>query len=477
MITDLLQRIVTVVLASFVLIFLCVVGIGLFLQRAWFPFVGGLVMTDLVIWLLALGILPLAALIVGIVWLLRGRYVESGPSGGYLLHLFGTKALPPLLPVTPRIAGATNIATIKPNIPRLGDMLDSFFQSTEGRLEVFQGYRQDETPRYGPWPGVIGVSGAQNVGKSVTITTLVVMALLQHARVVVCDTHYQKSRSLYKKLVALEEWITFAKTEQEVLAEAQHFSTELANRKRGGNPYPYVFVLDEAASILKRSEIGRDVIPMIEEGSQEGQGFNMTIILGIHDFSQDGLGDVRIRGFLNFIYCHRMEPDQAKFIQAFNTRKTKAMIAKLPPGHTVAKDETNEVEYLIMPFADSKDALRARERMLHLSPGPAKPLTISPSTEHVRLIESGGESGESTVKRPAEPGESLTGPGASGESLTSPGENVVSSEDRDAVILAISALVDQGRPLTREGIKEYLGWNNRKHWVVKAVCDKYGIAC
>src|SRR5262249_43244477 len=159
----------------------------------------------------------------------------------------------------------------------------------KGRLEVFQGFRQDETPRYGPWPGVIGVSGAQNVGKSVTITTLVVMALFQHARVVVCDTHYQKSRSLYKKLVALEEWIVFAKTEAEVLAEAQHFSSELANRKRGGNAYPYVFVLDEAASILKRSDIGRDVIPVIEEGSQEGQGYNMTIILGIHDFSASGL--------------------------------------------------------------------------------------------------------------------------------------------------------------------------------------------
>ena len=170
---------------------------------------------------------------------------------------------------------------------------------------------------------------------------------------------------------------------------------------------------------------------------------------------------------LNWVYCHRMEPDQAKFIPAFNDRKTKAMIAKLPPGHTMAKDEQNEVEYLIMPFADSKDALRARERMLHLS-GPSKPLTISPS-EDARLIEA-GES-ESMVKRPAEPCES-------GESLTSNGESRrVSAEERDAVILAVSALVNQGKPLSREAIKGHLGWNNKKHWIVKAVCDEYGIAC
>ena len=466
---NILQRIITVVLASFVLIFLLVVGIGLFLQRAWFPFVGGLVMTDLIIWLAVLGILPLAALIFGIVWLVRGRYVESGPAGGYVLRFFGAKALPPLLPVTPRIAGATKIAQIKPNIPRLGDMLDTFFRDTEGRLEVFQGFRQDETPRYGPWPGVIGVSGAQNVGKSVTITTLVVIALMQHAKVVVCDTHYQKSRSLYKKLVGLEEWITFAKTEEEVLREAQLYSAELANRKRGGNPYPYVFVLDEAASVLKRSEVGRDIIPAIEEGSQEGQGFNMTIILGIHDFSQDGLGDVRIRGFLNWVYCHRMEPDQAKFIPAFNTRKTKAMIAKLPPGHTMAKDETNEVEYLIMPYADSKDALRARERMLQLGER-VQPLTISPS-EDLRLIEGGESERGETVSVPIEPGEA-------GESVVSPNAD---REDEEAILRAYFELDSEGGSVTRTDIMTRLhekdvSWNNKKWAVLKAVCDKYSLA-
>ena len=459
---NILHRFVTVVIASFVLIFLVVVGIGLFLQRQWFPLVGGLMMTDIIVWLVALGLIPLAALIFGIVWLVRGRYVDVGPTGGYVLRLFGAKALPPLMPVTPKVAGATNVATIKPNIPRLADMLDSFFQSTEGQLEVFQGYRQDETPRYGPWPGVIGVSGAQNVGKSVTITTLVVMALLQHARVVVCDTHYQKSRSLYKKLVALEEWITFARTEQEVLAEAQNFSAELAARKRGSNPYPYVFVLDEAASILKRSDIGKEVIPVIEEGSQEGQGYGMTIILGIHDFSQDGLGDVRIRGFLNFIYCHRMEPDQSKFIPAFNTRKTKAIISKLPPGHAMTKDEQNEVEYLILPFADSRDALRARERLLQLSPiGLVKSLP----TQDVRLIEPGeSESSEAPIDQPVEPGES-------DESDTVK----VSPDDREAIIFAVSALMSEGKPLTREAIKEHLGWNNKKHWIVKSVCDEYNL--
>ncbi len=84
------------------------------------------------------------------------------------------------------------------------------------------------------------------------------------------------------------------------------------------------------------------------------------------------------------------------------------------------------------------------------------------------MIRSPGESGE-TVQEPAEPGES-------GESLTVSGESkTVSSEERDAVILAVSALVNEGKPLSREAIKQHLGWNNKKHWIVKAVCDEYSL--
>ena len=80
------------------------------------------------------------------------------------------------------------------------------------------------------------------------------------------------------------------------------------------------------------------------------------------------------------------------------------------------------------------------------------------------------ENGE-TVKRPEKPGES-------GESFTTPGESeeTLSPTDKEAILRALTALVQSGKPVTREAIKAHLGWNNRKHHLVKIFCDEYGIA-
>jgi hypothetical protein len=89
--------------------------------------------------------------------------------------------------------------------------------------------------------------------------------------------------------------------------------------------------------------------------------------------------------------------------------------------------------------------------------------------EHPRLSRI-SESGES-VKRPGrlrEGGESAVKVYGEGESI--------SPEDEQAVIRTAFALQQMNGKVTREDIKATLQWNNKKHWIVKAVCDKYGIA-
>lgn len=410
---DLWDKITTGVCVVIALLLLFVLGMGLWSQRQWFPFVGG---TFIVVTIVLLALAPFTVFL--LVWshVRHKEYIESGQNGGYIRSLFGkVTPLPPLALATPKLTGGSaQVTEVKPEIPRLGELIrDNLLikEDEEGKPLMLQGFRADTTPRYGQWPGVIGVAGMQNVGKSVTIETLAIIGMMQGAQVVVCDTHHMKARSLYKKLSCLDGFIRFAKTEQEVAREARKFSQELAARKAGREAYPYIFILDEAASIV-RSPIGDDVVNVVEEASQEGHGFHMHLVLAIHDFSKDGIGDARIRDFLNWIYCHRMQAGQSKFIAAFNTRKTKQMIAALPAGHTVSKDEVNEVDYLIMPFADGKDALAARKAMqdvrglasvpapeqvnppalytsTRLIPAPARPASQEPETEDFRLETSG----------------------------------------------------------------------------------------
>jgi hypothetical protein len=77
---------------------------------------------------------------------------------------------------------------------------------------------------------------------------------------------------------------------------------------------------------------------------------------------------------------------------------------------------------------------------------------------------------ESLVKEPLEDDER-------GESLNERGETFIPShEDEIAVLMTALQLQGEGLNVSREAIKQRLGWNNAKHPVVKFVCDKHKIA-
>jgi hypothetical protein len=322
-------------------------------------------------------VLAIGALIgLGLTWLkvTKGELIHVEQTGAYwssgLLKRQFT-ALPPLTAVTPKVAGANKVTEVQPIVPRLGELIadGTLVREEEGQPLMLQGFRMDTTPRYGSWPGVIAITGMQNVGKTITMVTLIIIALLQGARVIVCDTHHSKARSLFKKIEALKGLVTFAVTEEEVLKETRAFSEELSKRKGGSEPYPYIIFYDELCSLVRaKNDELREVLPTVmEEASQEGHGYGLHLVAAIHDVSNAGIGDARLRGFWNWVYCHRMEAGQSKFIEAFKGRygkqRTSMVIAGLPAGHVMARDEVNEIEYLVMPFADSRDVLLARKKV------------------------------------------------------------------------------------------------------------------
>lgn len=85
-----------------------------------------------------------------------------------------------------------------------------------------------------------------------------------------------------------------------------------------------------------------------------------------------------------------------------------------------------------------------------------------------------GESGES-VKAPVGPGES--GESAVKFNAVSPELSpTVSPEEEESVLQAYFTIARQKGKVTREDIKAALQLNNKKHYIVKVVCDKYSIA-
>ena len=359
--------VLSIAVSFLMFIFAGILVASLIYARDMFPTLARWLVFDLI---LAAMFLPFAVVIIIAYFFFRRNYTESGMYGGYFHRMFGKlEPAPPLSATLPLVPGKTTVTEEK-NKYRLIDLITSGMltqQLPDGML-MFQGYKKDETARYGAWPGTIAVTGMQNVGKSVTMLMLILIALYQGAYVVVCDTHKTKARSLYKKLVALTGIIVFATTEAEVLHETQRFSEELQARKNGSDQYPYVIFYDEFASLIRaRNEELRKLLPtVIEEASQEGQGYNLNLVLAIHDLSNDGIGDAKIRSFLNWIYCHKMEAGQSKFIEAFNTRKVRNLIASLPKGHVVVRDEVNEIEYLIIPYGDSTDVLAAKKALYNV---------------------------------------------------------------------------------------------------------------
>ena len=103
-------------------------------------------------------------------------------------------------------------------------------------------------------------------------------------------------------------------------------------------------------------------------------------------------------------------------------------------------------------------------------------LALLDRIDHLRLSPQ-SENGESVkrLQRPREDGESPVKSHNVSPEL-SPLSPTVSPEEEESVLQAYFSIQRQKGKVTREDIKAALQLNNKKHYIVKIVCDKYGIA-
>ena len=454
-------------LASIIIV--SITGIAVWLERAYLPVVG-------IVWLGAIGIAPILLLAVGIVLFIQllthVDYGDIGPSGTWFHHkLTGkTTLVAPMIAEQHRDKPTVNVV----EIPTVAQLLES---NMLGTADLMLGCNQsDGKPHWGSWDNLrtFCIAGKGRSGKTVTMFFLVIQAILNGCRVWVADPHGKKKSSITALLRPLAPWVRFACTDVEIADLVDEFIDTMEQRVSGESrdETPQLLVVDEFTRMVEDNE---KVYHAVVACAQQYAGFFGFSLIAGHEWTGNGRMLAKLRRALHAKFVHRLDEGYAKYL--LNSSKLARTAEKLRTGYCYLQDSEGDVHELRTPLGVVQDAITVADRMRVLtSPFDAPQVDTNsvslslPPTDLRLLTEAHGESGE-TVKGPVKPGES-------GESLTTNGESrIVSIEERDAVILAVSALVNEGRPVSREAIKGHLGWNNKKHWIVKAVCDEYGIAC
>lgn len=248
---------------------------------------------------------------------------------------------------------------------------------------------------------------------------------------------------------------------------------------------PYFIVIDELPSIVRNVKEAPEYMRVILE---EGRKVGVFLISAAQDFlvksiSPNG-GGGSIRECYRTAYYVGGDPTTAKVLLDM-------------PANQIPEDELGKGAVMLRGSASKKASLVFvpyvdNESLYHLlgsstyernsvSSGVDFPLSLSPEPQMIAKNQaqdfvSPGESetGETLVKQAVRLGESQA---KDGETLTNESETLtISHGDETAILIAVIDLQIANVNITREAIKQKLGWNNKKHDIVKAVCDKHGIA-
>ena len=502
----------------FLLIFVLVcgtVGYALYLDRQDLKAVGQQ-------WAQAFMVLPWAFVVIlalaailgiafGLKYLLRYEFTEKGAHGTIGQRFFDTREFHPYAPVT--ISSAHEKATtVTQVVPTLAEMLTD---NLLGAGTMYHGYQllnkgKELAPVIGVFDDVrtFAILGKGGSGKTVRLFYLLIQCILEGATIYLCDPHSNAKGSISKLLGPLMNWVTPAVTDSHGDIEAQNmalisqFTEEMnARLKDDSQEYPpCILAIDEFGTMMEHELYGEACVDAVVGCANKYRKVNGYAVVVLHEVVATGKGKkvqdliARLRRGLHAIFIMRVDKEYAKF---FLRGKQLAQVDKLKPGRCFFIDTEGTIhEDVYTPKSLASDAFAVARKLQNALPAPddvplqiagpreqiashyypARPLepsvTVTPYSPAQQLPERAflqSQAGES-VKPPDVRLDNV-------RELVKPGETV-KPEDEQA-ILKVYFLLDADRPgkVTRSDILEKLAWNNKKWPILKAVCDKYGIAC
>ena len=489
-----------------------VIGYGVWTVRAFLPILGVLALVVGIVLLLCLG----AYAVVSVVrHATRADFYPVEENGAYLRDSLGrVRPLAPMIAAPARVNQKTAKVEITPVVPSLFDLIeDGTIQP--GRLEMVMGYDKVKLEKgilqvvMGPWPGTFAVAGKGRSGKTRRVIAIVIQALIALApfsdsRVIICDPHATKPDSLARELAPIEQYLTIARGEKQIVEQTKIFSREMEARVSGiSTEYaPWVIIFDEWSRLMDANnsimpEGGRDLLADVATNcSTQYAGYQGFAGLIGQKWTQDSAGGTDIRRSLQSVFVHQLSPEFAAFF--FKAAKWKNKAEEIKRRECIFRDVENEVSLLVTVNVPDDSAIRANSYLASIGasyaqeanktphelhpgratetpldylslPAPARDL----STENTPVRER-----DNQVNEPVEQYESCESVTLKSESFTVESEPVTfTSEQESAVLLAAFQIARESNgKITRSDIKERLGWNNRGYPVIKAVCDKHNIA-
>ena len=493
-------------------VLLFTLGISIYLVRSYLPTVGLIALGSLVVCLTS-G--TFFFLFLGTNFTLRSLtrldFHDIGEFGTLAQRFNRIFEYAPYAPKMGEVAATKNAGELPaPKVDLLGDVLEKGLIGV-GSEKFLLGLYADNTPCYTLWDKVksLIVAGMSGSGKSVTMVFITVQLMLSKAaKITVIDPHWSKPDGLTSRLKPLAEYATFVKgnSNTDIQEAVTEFKEMLEGRINGDEiDGARLLIIDEWNRIAGRNkEVFEDVKWIVEEIAQEGRGYLVYVMLGGQIWMPSKSGGTSIIESIQSAYVHRIKTKQARYIVDNEIAK---QTEKMYPGHVFFSNADGETERLIIPESRYRDAVTVRDLLRGTVPfiaSPAYQPQIEPLPRREQIAQyaryaatqngtyapssNPGETvitpynaakmlpqGETVkeVKEPLDSGEAFTGESETGET----GE-AFTQEEKQLVLNAFYELctITKGGKVTREMIKTRLGWNNKKHHIVKAVCDALGIA-
>jgi hypothetical protein len=276
-------------------------------------------------------------------------------NGAYLRDSLGrVRPLAPMIAAPARVNKATAKIEITPVVPTLFDLIEQG-EIVQGEMTMVMGYDKAQLARgilqlvVGAWPGTHAVAGKGRSGKTRRVIAMIAQALINGAKVLVCDPHYTKLDSLARSLEPLEKYLTIARGEEQIVSTARGFLGEMEARVDDANRpcTPWLIVFDEWSRLMdenngKMEDGGRDIlIDVAKNCSTQYAGYlGYCCIIG-QIWTSDSVGGTDIRRSLQSVFVHQLSGEYAAFF--FRAAKWKGRAEELKKRECIYRDTENQV--------------------------------------------------------------------------------------------------------------------------------------
>jgi hypothetical protein len=245
---------------------------------------------------------------------------------------------------------------------------------------------------------------------------MIAQALINGARVIVCDPHFTKLDSLARSLEPLEKYLTIERGEEEIVQAASEFLSEMEARVDDPNRpcLPWLIVFDEWSREMdennqKMPEGGRDIlIDVAKNCSTQYAGYlGYCCIIG-QIWTNEHVGGTDIRRSLQSVFLHQLSAEYAAFF--FRAAKWKNRAEELKKRECIYRDTENQVMEVLTIGVPDDTAQRVAVYLASLgyqeiaAPAQASARTLPPAPYYQQLQERPGRE-QIYLPAPARPGE------------------------------------------------------------------------